>query len=571
MPLRTRSKKALPCARPLSGGWHPSVCLFVATSFLMAGMLLLLLWPPTSASASLPVADAPGKPFQHALALQPEAEETPVRELPLPTIELQLPPTSPPASDPPPTAEEVEPQPTVTYIAISTVGEAPPPTELPTSVPTDIPAADTPIPGINPAPSATALSVDTPVPTPDTGVGVETETAVGTPDAPVQTTSTPIVFDTATAVPTATLSADDFSTNAAATIVAAFATTTITSSTSVTSTITIIVPFTPGATQTVPMFDASCYIKPAKETPVVKLAVPYVHQVNDVAGADGNWACGPTTIVMALAYYGKLEPWQTYQASLRESEEGDVKLGSGRTRTPTAKVVTPTATPSTTPTLRAGRTPRVPATQTPGTFAQGADFSPYVTNSYSMYGRTYSATARDPDGKQVAGLYGTICPTGYADWSTMATVLQWHGLSTKQIGVSYNSVVAALKRGHPVMLGTRLTSEGHILLAIGYTANGYLIFNDPYGDRFSPGYGRNNGKEVLYKWDCLTAHTAVEVIGTLPTPSPTPPEPTQTAWASPSVTSTSTPMPTVPVKELRSSPPLRLTPDSSNSLYHGRS
>ncbi len=42
---------------------------------------------------------------------------------------------------------------------------------------------------------------------------------------------------------------------------------------------------------------------------VVNLSVPYVHQVFDTADDfNGHCACGPTSAVMALAYFQKIPP-----------------------------------------------------------------------------------------------------------------------------------------------------------------------------------------------------------------------------------------------------------------------
>ena len=87
---------------------------------------------------------------------------------------------------------------------------------------------------------------------------------------------------------------------------------------------------------------------------------------------------------------------------------------------------------------------------------------------------------------------------------------------------TWDGIVSALKRGHPVLLGNLLTSEGHIILVIGYTPDGNLIVNDPYGDKFAPGYGSNNGNGIIYPWKRITARHALEVIGTYPPPHPQP-------------------------------------------------
>jgi hypothetical protein len=251
-----------------------------------------------------------------------------------------------------------------------------------------------------------------------------------------------------------------------------------------------------------------CNTKPGKT--IIRLDVPYVHQVNDVDGADGNWACGPTSVLMVLAYYGKLEPWPRYEAE------------------------------------QAGR----PSESGASTQDMKSNFAPYLTTAYTNNGHTYSATAPDPRGNRVAGLYGTIAPTGLADWGRIKQVLGWHGLQTQYVTPTWNGVVAALKRGHPVLLGNDLTPAGHVMVAIGYTANNQLIINDPYGNRFTAGYGANNGQGVYYPWNCSRVHNALDVIGVYPPPVP----PTSTPTITPEVP---TPAPIV------NAPPPPTTPDGS--------
>jgi len=234
----------------------------------------------------------------------------------------------------------------------------------------------------------------------------------------------------------------------------------------------------------------------------MKLDVPYIHQVNDVDGADGNWACGPTSVLMVLAYYSKLEPWPEYEAKQ----------------------------PAPPKAAQPGRAPSSRGADT-GNDEMKVKYAPYLTNAYTNNGHTYSATAPDPRGNRVAGLYGTIAPTGLADWGRIKQVLVWHGLQTQFVSPTFNGVVAALKRGHPVLLGNDLTPAGHIMVAIGYTSNNQLIVNDPYGNRFKAGYGANDGDGVYYPWNCSRIRNALEVVGVYTPPTPTaipttPPPPT---------------------------------------------
>jgi hypothetical protein len=172
--------------------------------------------------------------------------------------------------------------------------------------------------------------------------------------------------------------------------------------------------------------------------------------------------------------------------------------------------------------------------------ALASDYAPYVISEYTHSGHTYSAKANDPRGKAIAGLYGTICPTGLASWYMMTNVLSWHGLGTKYIPVNLESVKAALRRGHPVILGTDLTPEGHIIAAVGYTANGFLVINDPYGNRLAAGYGHNDGNGVLYPWDRTTAWTALEVTDDFSPPAGYPITSRPKKTATPTLTTTAT-------------------------------
>ena len=249
---------------------------------------------------------------------------------------------------------------------------------------------------------------------------------------------------------------------------------------------------------------------------VVRLPVPYIHQVKDLsANGNGNWACGPTSVAMALAYFGKLDAWA-------DQATGDriVAPPSDQTqnKTASAKPLRKASTASR-PVYQVGSGGIVIAASSASIAASASTSArshPYITNKYTAFGHTYDALARDPSGNMLAGLYGTISPTGLASWQQMANVLQWHGLSSQYVSLSWNGIVAALRRGHPVLLGNMLTSEGHILLVIGYTADGNLIVNDPYGNRFQPGYGANNGSGITYQWKNVTPRHALEVIGAAP-------------------------------------------------------
>jgi hypothetical protein len=371
------------------------------------------------------------------------------------------------------------------------------------------PATETPPDsGVAPAPPATSIPVVEP-PT-------ETPTAKKVP-----ATDTPIPVPTFTAAPTYTA-------------IPPSPTARPTNSATATATSTHAKPtVTPTTTWSPP--GPECNPRPGKI--VLKLDVPYIHQVMDIGSADGDWACGPTSVAMVLAYYGKLDPWDEYAArQVASPGVGSQVSGVGVSSLDPA-----------------------PDTRhlTPGRSAIASSYAPYVTNEYTYNDHTYSTTSLDPRGNRVAGLYGTICPAGLADWGRMAAVFSWHGLTTKRVSTSWDGVVAALKRGHPVLLGNHLTAAGHVLVAVGYTANRHLIVNDPYGNRFTAGYGGNIGYGVAYRWECVAPHAALEVIGTYPPITRTP---TQTLV--PTVTSTLTPSPSPsPTAEVEGSKAPRANPD----------
>lgn len=383
-------------------------------------------------------------------------------------------------ADDPPTAE---PLPTSPYV------EPPPPPIPPEVFPTEAP----------PPPPSPEPPTNTPVPAP-------TDTPT-----PVPPTETPTHTATPTAVPTNTPSGPMLTAIAASSLVptpsaTATETPTVTPSPSASATGTATPSWLPPGPE--------CVQRPGKT--VLKLDVPYIHQVMDVGGADGNWACGPTSVVMVLAYYGGLEPWRDYMLDPPAIEAA-------------SRV---TAEPSVTP--RSSEPSQV-----------ALDYAPYVTGVFTAGGYLYDDEARDPRGNMVPGLYGNICPTGYADWARMRAVFERQGLQTQHVGASWNGVVAALKRGHPVLIGNDLTPEGHILVAVGYTDKNQLIVNDPYGNRFAPGYGGTMGNELAYPWSCMRAQNALEVIGTYP-PEPRPSRtPTATVTGTPTNTPTMTPTATI--------------------------
>lgn len=198
----------------------------------------------------------------------------------------------------------------------------------------------------------------------------------------------------------------------------------------------------------------------AKE--VVDHKVPYVHQLYDTPDDFcGNWACGPTSTVMALAYYQKI-----------------------------------------------GARP----IQVTKLFNHTSDFGFYVSKNWtsSVTGAVFDRTQTDACDRVAYGAYGTATDGGLAYAWRVQELLTKNGLKSKFYDAASIQVIRdALNNGRLVVMSTRLTKGGHLVLAKGYEydQNGQILFivNDPYGNRNDPDtYGKkHNGADVRYTWDLL--------------------------------------------------------------------
>jgi hypothetical protein len=192
---------------------------------------------------------------------------------------------------------------------------------------------------------------------------------------------------------------------------------------------------------------------------VVDWDVPYIHQLWDTpTGFDGHWACGPTSAVMALAYYQQL----------RTHPDG---------------------------------------------------YGWYVSNQYTNQsacsgGHTFSRLRHDPAQNLFAGAYGSCTEEVWVNnrWEAYATAENiteygWHhDVGHSQDAATPDIVMAELDGGGVVILGTKLTDGGHIVLVRGYTADGRFIVNDPYGEwLYRDAQGNHydiyqTSQPVVYSW-----------------------------------------------------------------------
>ncbi|MCX6050738.1 MAG: discoidin domain-containing protein [Chloroflexi bacterium] len=215
---------------------------------------------------------------------------------------------------------------------------------------------------------------------------------------------------------------------------------------------------------------------------VVNLPVPMVRQVWDTANTisefNGNCACGPTSAVMALAYFQKIRP-------------NPMTLNNA-------------AGPHTT------------------------DYGWYVSNDYqAVNGHRFSTTSptcsppySTSSGWQVkgtarAGAWGSIMiasgdKKGNADPDLMATYLNDHGIEVENLNRSRTTpeqdkavMKHALDQGFLVIAFSTMKTLGHVVLVRGYTNDDNFILNDPYGVPTESNYkigGSQGGRNIPVKF-----------------------------------------------------------------------
>ncbi len=198
------------------------------------------------------------------------------------------------------------------------------------------------------------------------------------------------------------------------------------------------------------------------------LSMPYVHQVYDTPNDfNGNWACGPTSTLMAICHLGRLSKWPV--------------------------------------------TVNIPSKHT-------SNYGAYVAYKYTKSGTTFNRMQKDPSGKAAYGGYGWCTDKGAAWAYRMQDYAKKHGSSSKPIksdfyyGKGISDVKKYINMGRVVVLSTKLTSAGHIVTVKGITSSGKLLTNDPYGDK-NQGYKNYKGEGATYTWSQVGTKWFITVYG----------------------------------------------------------
>ncbi|HID32895.1 MAG TPA: hypothetical protein EYP24_05910 [bacterium (Candidatus Stahlbacteria)] len=84
----------------------------------------------------------------------------------------------------------------------------------------------------------------------------------------------------------------------------------------------------------------------------------------------------------------------------------------------------------------------------------------------------------------------------------MARYIDNHNIAAwRDSSPTFEEVIGELNQGYPHSMCVGLTAAGHLVLAVGQVLNWHtLIFNDPYGNKNTPGYPSYDGKYARYDW-----------------------------------------------------------------------
>jgi len=196
-------------------------------------------------------------------------------------------------------------------------------------------------------------------------------------------------------------------------------------------------------------------IKSSKADILVSGTVPYIHQVYDTPTWHyGYSSCAPTTSAMALAYYNQLPPWPV---SVSHGYSWDPHINN---------------------------------------------YGSYVADRYRFNEFYYDISATTGGTTAYGGygfMWGSKSPNGM-----MRTYHEQHYHTSNQLwttSCTFAATTTEINLGYVHPICNYLTTSGHLTLAKGYVQGQQtLIFNDPYGNKNTPGYPSYDGAGAKYDW-----------------------------------------------------------------------
>ncbi len=186
--------------------------------------------------------------------------------------------------------------------------------------------------------------------------------------------------------------------------------------------------------------------------------VPYIHQKYDApTGRNGGSACAATTSVMGLLYYNILPKWPV---------------------------------PATSYTYITGK--------------NTSDYGGYVLDRYRYNEFTFDAYSSS---KNAYGGYAYMWVSPYSSPGSggMPKYQDHHGVTSNWFvwtsSATFAKTQTEINGQYPHPICSYITHSGHLTLAIGYVNGQHtLIFNDPWGDKNTPGYPSYDGDDAYYDW-----------------------------------------------------------------------
>ncbi|MCX6049673.1 MAG: C39 family peptidase [Chloroflexi bacterium] len=227
---------------------------------------------------------------------------------------------------------------------------------------------------------------------------------------------------------------------------------------------------------------------------VVDWPVPYLHQLWDTpTWWNGNWSCGPTSSVMALAFYKRLAPHPiTVSNPVSHNSDWGWYIPTDAQNCGTANCAGYTYTSAT-------------------------------------YGQTNFNVTKPNVSGYGAGAYGWVNDSsGAGFYANIVDYLQRHDVGAQaNLGSNHlEDIKAELRAGAIVILGVGTTTVGHILIVRGYTSDNNLIVNDPNGQYLGTvgtynqcsGSSYHCGEDIVYSYSAVNPVWYIAAYGPLYTP-----------------------------------------------------